>query len=68
MSVEIPLKLKYRARKTSKRCHTDYMGRSAKRRLHRQLTDTELALHARQPVKVMHLLPNGKRRMVTVHD
>ncbi len=63
MAVEIPLKLKYRCSKASKKCHGDQFGHAQKKRTHAPLTEREKELNARQPLMVLHLLANGKKRM-----
>ncbi len=61
MPVEIPLKLKYRAPKPSKRNKSDYSGRANKKHNKRPLTKEEIARHAAQPDVVVRLV-NGKLR------
>jgi hypothetical protein len=63
MTVEIPLKRKYTEPKRTGKYHSSFLGHSAKKKLRRLLTAREKALHEAQPVKVMYLLANGKRRM-----
>lgn len=61
----IPLKLKYRVPHKS-RYRAGYMGNNSKAKLHRKLTEREIALHAAQPEKVMVMTSSGKVRMVIV--
>jgi hypothetical protein len=64
MAIEIPLKRKYLQGGTSR--HKSKTGNNQTAKLHRQLTATEIALHAAQPCRVMLLQANGKVRMITV--
>jgi hypothetical protein len=63
--IEIPLKRKYTAAKRKGKYRADYTGHAGRKMSRRKLTARELALHEAQPVKVMVLLANGKRRMQT---
>lgn len=61
--MEIPLRRKYTTHFVAKRNKNGRSDNHKAKRLHRELTASELALHERQPRKVMHLLANGKTRM-----
>jgi hypothetical protein len=65
MPVEIKLKKKYRVGGRGRQ-KSPAGGNNRQARPHRQLTPVEVALHAAQPFKAMHLQANGKIRMITV--
>lgn len=65
MPVEMKLKLKYRVGGRGRQ-KSPAGGNSRPARQHLPLTERDKALHAAQPVRVMHLQPNGKIRMITV--
>jgi hypothetical protein len=65
MTVEIRLKKKYRVGGWGRQ-NSPAGGNNRAARQHAPLTERDKALHAAQPVKVMHLQANGKCRMVTV--
>jgi hypothetical protein len=57
------IKAKYIARKPRGKYHSDFNGRNNAAKPKHPLTDREKALHAAQPVKVLHILASGKGRM-----
>lgn len=65
MAEEIRLKRKYLVGGKSRQ-KSAAGGNNRAARQHLPLTERDKALHAAQPVRVMHLQPNGKIRMITV--
>lgn len=63
--MQIPLKKKYRTASKG-RYRSGYGGNNNPAKQKHKLSEREIALHLAQPKKIMVLMANGKRRMVTV--